>query len=109
MGPREDKNCVSEHILCACASGIAGSGTVEGNVSGPAALLGTGDNVKAVVVEDLTEDSKVIGAIVGSRHVTNVVKTLQQVIQILTEGDWKVLKDFNDTGEFRRLGQCFID
>ena len=48
-------------------------------MSGPAALLGTGDNVKAVVVEDLTEDSKVIGAIVGSRHVTNVVKTLQQV------------------------------
>ena len=35
------------------------------------------DIVKAVVVED--QESKVIGAIVGSRHVTNVVKTLQQV------------------------------
>ena len=78
-------------------TGIAGSGTVEGNVSGPAALLGTGDNVKAVVVEDLTEDSKVIGAIVGSRHVTNVVKTLQQVILTLhLQGDLKgFLKQFN--------------
>jgi len=35
------------------------------------------DIVKAVVVED--QESKVIGAIAGSRHVTNVVKTLQQV------------------------------
>ena len=78
--------------MCA-KSGISGSGSVEGNVSGPAALLGTGDNVKAVVVEDLTEDSKVIGAIVGSRHVTNVVKTLQQVttrvLQLDLQGNLK--------------------
>jgi len=57
------------------------TGGPAGGNAGPAGDCGgavaAGDNVKAVVVED--QDSKVIGAIVGSRHVTNVVKTLQQV------------------------------
>ena len=57
------------------------TGGPAGGSAGPAGDCGgavaAGDNVKAVVVED--QDSKVIGAIVGSRHVTNVVKTLQQV------------------------------